>query len=950
MNKTFLFTTICLLLCTSIVSSQTWLETYVHPTFISTPNYSIKKTINGYKQCVYKGSHNILEVDHSGNTIGTQASFGSGITSNISGWDITNNEGYIVTSNGQANGLQAVILNKLSSSGSQAWSKSFGFYINPSLNHGTSVIQTSDGGYLLGGARSNAPSGDASAFIIKTNSSGNELWSYDIPVAKYGVSGSYYSSRVYQVEECLDMGYIATLGLSSSAVIKLDSMGNLEWSKAVGVRATVLPTPDSCYIITQETNPLILNNTPSPSTANKTITKLDANGNTLWNKVYQGPTTNVFTSIINTNDGGFMMIGYTKGFIYNQGHDDFLFVKMDSNANVLWETSFGGMGNDIVVSILELPNGNFVFSGVTTSYGVPHRNLVIAEVDSMARLDPNIFSNLLSGDIYKDDDLSCTRQSNEPLVANLANLSTTINNNIIHLSSSTGEYMINMDSNTYTVHLNLNSPYWQACQDSQQVTFNGYHLQDSLDFGIQPIINCPELHIDVNAPFVRRCLSTTYSISYCNTGTISANNAYVEIELDTSFTFDSSTVTLTSQNGNIYHFDVGSIAVGACGDFQISVTENCNSQLGQVHCTEARIFPDTVCIPHWDITDSCTLDSILFTVYNNGITNGQASYWIAEDSTVIDTGFINLSSGAQWNKSVYSNAGSSYALVLLPQGSTTPISNIAHNCKGPTVTNHVSTWVPNNPPISSRKTHCEANRGSYDPNDKYGFPTGFGIEHNILPNTPLDYRIRFQNTGTDTAFKVVIIDTLPVELDPLSIQVGAASHYFTWELTGQGIITFIFDNIMLPDSNINELASHGFVTFHIEPKANLVLGTRIENKASIYFDFNEAIVTNTDYHTIQDSFPAINITQVVTSLVETNLDKTLKFKIFPNPTKGTLHIEQSQIKIINIQLFNINGQQILNTQTSQKLHTLKLEKLPKGTYVIRLTSDAHNEVHKIIIQ
>ncbi|MBK9515002.1 MAG: SprB repeat-containing protein [Flavobacteriales bacterium] len=107
----------------------------------------------------------------------------------------------------------------------------------------------------------------------------------------------------------------------------------------------------------------------------------------------------------------------------------------------------------------------------------------------------------------------------------------------------------------------------------------------------------------------------------------------------------------------------------------------------------------------------------------------------------------------------------------------------------------------------------------------------------------IDYTIRFQNTGTDTAFLVVITDTLPQHLDPSTIRMGAGSHGFSWSLSGQGTLRWVFPNILLPDSNVNEPRSHGFVSFRIRPYEPLLPGTTIENTANIHFDFNPPVVT-----------------------------------------------------------------------------------------------------------
>ncbi|MBL7941110.1 MAG: hypothetical protein JNL43_17270 [Flavobacteriales bacterium] len=134
--------------------------------------------------------------------------------------------------------------------------------------------------------------------------------------------------------------------------------------------------------------------------------------------------------------------------------------------------------------------------------------------------------------------------------------------------------------------------------------------------------------------------------------------------------------------------------------------------------------------------------------------------------------------------------------------------------------------------------------GSYDPNDKLA-TTSMGGNSTWLINEDewIDYTIRFQNTGTDTAFNVIITDTLPSTLDPASITWGAGSHAHSRSLIGQGVLKFIFPNILLPDSNVNEPLSHGFISFRIRPYLPVVPGTVIENTANIYFDFNPPVIT-----------------------------------------------------------------------------------------------------------
>jgi Secretion system C-terminal sorting domain len=133
-------------------------------------------------------------------------------------------------------------------------------------------------------------------------------------------------------------------------------------------------------------------------------------------------------------------------------------------------------------------------------------------------------------------------------------------------------------------------------------------------------------------------------------------------------------------------------------------------------------------------------------------------------------------------------------------------------------------------------------RGSFDPNDKKVTPETF----NGLANTPdLDYLIRFQNTGTDTAFTVVVRDTLSEFVDITTLKVLGSSHNYTYKIGANRELIFRFNNIMLLDSFTNEPKSHGFVAYRIRPTAAARQTTAIHNTANIYFDYNVPVRTNT---------------------------------------------------------------------------------------------------------
>lgn len=148
---------------------------------------------------------------------------------------------------------------------------------------------------------------------------------------------------------------------------------------------------------------------------------------------------------------------------------------------------------------------------------------------------------------------------------------------------------------------------------------------------------------------------------------------------------------------------------------------------------------------------------------------------------------------------------------------------------------------------------------AYDPNDKLAHPARaeqppFSQNYTLF-DEPLRYTIRFQNTGTDTAFNVVLRDQLSEELNWETFEPGASSHPYEATLYDDGQAAFHFRNILLPDSTTNEPGSHGFVQFEIEALPGLDENTPIENTAGIYFDFNPPIITNTVTNLMVSALP-----------------------------------------------------------------------------------------------
>ncbi len=142
--------------------------------------------------------------------------------------------------------------------------------------------------------------------------------------------------------------------------------------------------------------------------------------------------------------------------------------------------------------------------------------------------------------------------------------------------------------------------------------------------------------------------------------------------------------------------------------------------------------------------------------------------------------------------------------------------------------------------------------GSYDPNDKSESHGGVVSPSQVSAGEYLYYTIRFQNTGTDTAFNVYVRDTLSNNLNLSSMEMLTSSHSYQLIIDDNRML-WSFNNINLLDSNRNEPKSHGYIVYRVKPINSLTLGQFIDNRAAIYFDFNLPVITNTERTTVTNS-------------------------------------------------------------------------------------------------
>jgi type II secretory pathway pseudopilin PulG len=312
----------------------------------------------------------VIKLDSSGNLSWAKTIEGMGYNY---GYSIqqTSDGGYVIT--GETLGDVFVI--KLDSSGNLSWAKTIG---GPGDDVGYSIQQTSDEGYVITGYTSSFGAGDYDVFVIKLDSSGNLSWAKTIGGPGYDAGSS--------IQQTSDGGYVITgetqsfgAGNGDVFVIKLDSSGNLSWAKTIGGTSddrgrSIQQTSDGGYVITGRTYSF------GAGGYDVFVIKLDSSGNLSWTKTIGGRDVEWGSSIQQTSDGGYVITGGTYGF--GAGDWDVFVIKLDSSGNLSWAKTIGGTNYDAGRSIQQTSDGGYVITGHTLSFGAGSYDVFVIKLDS----------------------------------------------------------------------------------------------------------------------------------------------------------------------------------------------------------------------------------------------------------------------------------------------------------------------------------------------------------------------------------------------------------------------------------------------------------------------------------------------------------------------------------------------------------------------------------------
>jgi uncharacterized repeat protein (TIGR01451 family) len=747
-------------------------------------------------------------------------------------------------------GASDVWVVKLDATGNIEWQKSFGGTLN---DNGVTIIQTIDGGFMVGAVTS-SNNGDVS---------GNHGWS-DLWLLKIDVTGN------IQWQKCL--GGTSFEGSQQS--------GNVIWGS--GAKVSVIQTSDSGFFVA---GPSCSNDGDLTSHHGSTasgytdywIVKLNNVGIIQWQQSFGGTQQDNVSNAIQTTDGGYIISGSTLSkdgdvvgqHINNSGGNasDMWIVKVNATGTLEWTKALGGTFTDHGTYISETSDGGYFVSGYTNSRNGDvaglHSGFTDAWILKLNATGALLWQKCLGG--FGTDGLAGfqTADGGYILIGATSSNNDDVSGNHGWVPSTTSGIYIDV----WMVKLSAVSD--NVIRGNVYEDVNANCLKDSTEIYLKGRIvkAMPGNYFastDVLGNYSLFVDSGAYTVShippaYYNQSCPAAAGTY--------------TVAINSVTPNSFNNDFADTLTSHCADLKLSIA---TSYLRKCRKNSYVIrYENSGAVAAANVMINVTFPALI-------IPFSSSIPWTAPFQFNLNTlqpgqiGFLSITDSLSCNANLGDTLCASVSIVTT-SSECNVVNNSASDC-------HVviASCDPNGIEVQSQSSSKI-----------------YVTQENITDSDSLTYLIHFQNIGNDTAFTVIVRDTLSNYIDPASIQSMAASHTFSFRIYGKGVCEWTFNNILLPDSNTNELLSQGFVKFTVLQNQVNSIGTVISNKAAIWFDYNEYLLTN------------ITSNSIVNPLAFKKISSQNYLNVFPNPFKEattiTMHQELEDAELL---IYSVLGQEM----------------------------------------
>jgi hypothetical protein len=331
----------------------------------------------------------LLVLDAAGDTLWTRT-YGAKVDTSANGFVLngSGNEGYnlIQTSDNGflfvgerheiSGGTSDAYAVKIDEQGVLEWSRLYGGDDN---EYGYAAAQTAEDEFVIGGFIETSGAGLRDMLLFKTNTFGDTLWTQ--------IYGGPSIDAAQDMQATSDGGFILAgytfsygAGDSDVYIVKTDEQGDILWQKTYGgtlndLANSIALTSDGGYIICGESESF------GAGASDLYLLKIDSGGNLEWSKTFGGDGFDSGKSVVQNSDGGYIMTGYTRSF--GNGGEDFYLIRTDAQGDQLWAKTFGGNEDETAQSVKQTLDDGFIITGYTRSYGAGALDVLLIKTDEM---------------------------------------------------------------------------------------------------------------------------------------------------------------------------------------------------------------------------------------------------------------------------------------------------------------------------------------------------------------------------------------------------------------------------------------------------------------------------------------------------------------------------------------------------------------------------------------